>query len=69
MTWAELKAPVGMNACRGVCLMIGIVGVKITTGVEVTVSTPLGLKESSDSLAAGRAPKAADGGCFLGMLC
>ena len=44
--------------------MIRIVGVKITTGTEVTLSALLGLKGFSDSLAAGTAPKAADGGCF-----
>ena len=66
--WAELKAPVGMVTCRGICIKIWIIGVKIATGTEVTVSIPLGLKGSSNSLAASRAPKSVDEGCFLGML-
>ena len=40
MMWVELKAPVGINACRGICIMFGIIGVKIA----MTVSIPLGLK-------------------------
>ena len=65
----ELKAPVGMGTCGGIYVTIGIIGVKVAIGTEVTVSIPLGLKGSFDPSAAGRAPKAADGGCFLGMLC
>ena len=48
--------------------MIGIIGVKIAIGTEVTVSIPLGLKGCSDSSAVGGALKAVDGGCFLGVL-
>ena len=69
MMWEKLKAPVGMGTCRDVCIMIEIVGVKIAIGREVTVSIPSGLKGSFNSLAAGRASRAADGGCFLGVLC
>ena len=68
MIWAELKASVGMNACRCICNMIRIIGVKIAIETEVTVSAPLDLKGSSDSLAAGGAPKTVDGGYFLGVL-
>ena len=63
----ELKAPVGMNACGGICIMIRIVGVKVTIGTEVTVFVLSGMKGLSNSLAASRVPKAADGGCFLGI--
>ena len=69
MTWVKLRASAGMGACRDVCVTIGTVGVMIAIGTEVMASVPSGLKGSFDSLAAGRAPRAADGGCFLGMLC
>ena len=69
MTWAKLKAPVGMGACRGICITIGIIGVKIAVGTEVAVSIPLGQRGSSGSSTASGAPKAADGGCCLGVLC
>ena len=67
--WVKLRAPAGMGTCRDVCIMIRIIGVKVTIGTEVMESVPSGLKGSSNSLAAGRAPRAADGCCFLGVLC
>ena len=42
---------------------------KVAIGTEVTESIPSGLKGSSNSLAAGGASRATDGGCFLGMPC
>ena len=41
--WVELRAPVEMATCRDVCIMIGIVDVRITVGAEVTVSASSGL--------------------------
>ena len=66
--WAKLRAPAGMGTCGDVCITIRIV-VRAAIGTDVTESVPAGLKGSSDSLAAGRAPRTADGGYFPGMLC
>ena len=69
MMWAKLRAPAGMGANGDICDMIRIVGVKVAIWTEVMESVPSGLKGSSYSLAADRAAKAVDGGCFLGVLC
>ena len=67
--WAKLRAPAGMGTCGDICIMIRIVVVRVAVGTEVTGSVPSGLKGSSDSSAAGRAPRAAEGGCLIGVLC
>ena len=69
MTWAKLREPAGMGACGDICIMIRIVIVRVAAGTGVMESIPSGLKGSSDSLAAERAPRPAEGGCLTGMLC
>ena len=64
-----MRAPAGVGACRDICVMIGIVGVKVAIGTEEMEYTPSGQRGSSNSSATGRVPRAAEGGCFLGVLC
>ena len=69
MMWAELRVPVGKGACGDVCIMIGIIDVKVAIGPEMAVSASSGLRGSSDSLTAGGVCNAMNGDCFHGMLC